>query len=255
MTLIDTLLSRSRQRELAAVDVVAQAARAAATGKSYDVGAIEKALADTGQTPADFERAVDLARRRLAWLTDFERLAAANAKASKLEAAAAAEQTKFEAARRAFMERADAIDADLRTIRTVQDKGNQARGNLLDPRDVPGSVGERYREAFAESEAANGTVATAQRELRAAMERVKSETDWIKQLTGAAAKTVQPDRILAKSPDAVAAESSQLQEHRKALARWERRKREAETVLTEAEKVAARAAAAVEALIADVLKA
>lgn len=255
MTLLDTLRSRSRQRELNAIDVLAEAARAAAAGKSYDVAAIEKALADTGETPAEFEAAVDLARKRLAWLADFEKFSAASAAVAKLEKAAAAEQAKFEAARRAFMQRADAIDADLAVARSTSDKGRTARGQLLDPRDVPGTIGERYREAVAESEAAAGAVQTAQQDLREAMQRIKGEQEWIAQLTGEAEKTLKPDRIMVKAPAAAAGESFKVEEHRRKLAHWERRKREAESTLTEAEKVAARATAAVEGLIADVLKA
>jgi hypothetical protein len=105
VALLDALRGRVKQREGNALDTIAAAARAAARGETYDVGAIEKALAETRQTPGDFERAVELARKRLAWLADFEKLASATTKVTKLESTAEAEKAKFEAARRAFMER------------------------------------------------------------------------------------------------------------------------------------------------------
>jgi hypothetical protein len=254
VAILDALRGRVKQREGNALDTIAAAARAAARGETYDVGAIEKALVETRHTTADFERAVELARKRLAWLADFEKLASATTKVAKLESTAEAEKAKFEAARRAFMEKADAIDADLRTARIVRDKGAQARSQLLDPRDVPGVIGEKYREAVAEKEAADVILGDATRALREIVERVKSEEGWIKQLTAADEKELRPDRILTKSA-APPQEHYRLEDHRRALARAQRRRAEAEAQLTEAQKVAARATRAVEAMIGDVLKA
>jgi hypothetical protein len=254
VAILDALRGRVKQREGNALDTIAAAARAAARGETYDVGAIEKALAETRQTPGDFERAVELARKRLAWLADFEKLASATTKVTKLESTAEAEKAKFEAARRAFMEKADALDADLRTARTLRDKGSQARDQLLDPRDVPGTIGEKYREAVAEKEAADVMLEGAARDLREIVAKVKSEEGWIKQLTAEDEKELRPDRIFTKSAKPPE-ESYKVEDHRRALARAQRRRAEAEAQLTEAEKIAARAARAVEAIISDVLKA
>lgn len=253
VAILDALRGRVRQRENNALDTIAAAARAAARGETYDVGAIEKALAETRQTTADFEHAVELARKRLAWLADYGKLASATTKVAKLESSAEAEKAKFEAARRAFMEKAESLDADLRTARTLRDKGNQARGQLLDPRVVPGSIGEKYRDAVAEHEAAVQVLDGARRSLREIVEKVKSEEGWIKQLTADDEKQLHPDRIMIKSPP-YPGETSKLEQHRLALARAERRRAEAEAQLAEAEKSVDRAARAVESLVGDVLK-
>lgn len=255
--LLDALRGRIATRALTAHDTIAAGARAAARGDSYDAGAVEKAMTETGTTLADFERAVEVARKRLAWLADFDRLAAATAKARKLEAAAATEKAKFEAVRVAFIERANAIDADLAIHRTACDKGNTARGNLLDPREVPaGTVGDRYREAVSEAEAADAAVGQAERDVREHAARIKSEHEWIKQLTegNGGPKQIKPSALPSLGPRPQPDESERVQQHRAALARAQRRKAEADAALGEAEKAAARAHKTVEALIPDVLK-
>lgn len=252
--LLDALRGRMKQREGNALDTFAAAARAAARGESYDVAAIERALAELGKTTSDFEAAVDVARKRVAWLAEFEKLASATAKVNKLEASATAEQAKFEAARRAFMEKAEAIDADLATARATRDRGRDARSNLLDARGVPGAIGDKYRAAVAEAEAAAATMETARRTLREILARVKSEREWIAHLSGENVKQLGPDRILTKS-DQARGENPKLEEHRLYLTRALRRQAEAEAQLTEAEKAAAATARVVEALAGDVLKA
>lgn len=256
VAILDALRGRLAQREANALDVIAAGARAAARGETYDTGALERALTETGKTLADFQRAVDVARKRCAWLADFDALAAASAKVKKLETAAAAEQSKMEAARAAFFERAAAIDAELKIHRTACDKGNVARGNLLDPRDVPaGTVGDKYRAAVSDFEAAQAEVDRTQREVKEQANRIRSEHEWIKQLSGDnnEPKLIKPSALpMVGSPQPD--ESQQLQDHRRALARAERRKAEAEAALTEAEKEAARYRKAVDALIPEVLK-
>jgi hypothetical protein len=255
--ILDALRGRLAQREANAHDTIAAGARAAARGDAYDSGAIERAMLETGKTLADFERAVDVARKRSEWLADFDRLASATAKAKKLETAAALEQSKMEAARKAFLERAAAIDAELAILRTACEKGNAARGNLLDPREVPaGTVGDRYREAVIESEAAQSAVERAQRDVREQTARIRSEEQWIAQLTGDAngPKRIKPSVLPSLGPQPQPDEPHRVQEHRLALTRAQRRKAEAEAALIEAEKVAARCRKAVDALIPDVLK-
>jgi hypothetical protein len=252
--LLDALRGRIKQREGNALDTFAAAARAAARGEAYDVAAIERALVELGKTTADFEVAVELASKRAAWLAEFEKLSSATAKVNKLEAAATAEQTKFEAARRAFMEKAEAIDADLATARSMRDRGIDARSKLLDPRDVPGAIGDKYREAVAEAQAAASDLQRAQSNLREIRARVKSEKEWIEQLSGGPVKQLQPPLLVVKPAEA-AHEHPKLEEHRLYLARALRRQGEAEAQLTEAEKVAAAASRAVDALAAEVLKA
>lgn len=252
--LLDVLRGRMKERELQAVDVIAEAARAAASGETYDIGAIEKALTLTGQTMDDFEAAVEIARKRAAWLIAFDKLNAATSKVSKLEAAAEAEKAKFEAARRAFMEKAENLDADLATARLIRDKGRDARDRLLDPQEVPGSIGEKFRKAKAEAMVADEALEAVQRQMREIMDRVKSEEQWIAQLSTTSQKEIKPDRLLAQDPIPTAS-SGRLEEHERALARALRRKKEAEAQLTEAERVAALASRAVASLVPEVLKA
>jgi hypothetical protein len=254
MTILETLRGRIQQRQMNATDTIATAARAAASGASCDVGAVEKALEQSGQSATDFEAAVEQARRRVAWLADFDKGNSATSKIKKLETAATAERTKFEAARAAFLSRAEAIDAELRTLREVHDRGQRAQENLLDARGVPGTLGERYREAVEELDAANVAVGDANRALREINDRARSEQRWIDQLTGEQAQQVKPDRIFLRGNEPTGGESHRIEEHRTALARAQRRKVEAEAVLTEAEKNADRARRAVDALLPEVLK-
>lgn len=253
--LLDALRGRIATREANAHDTIAAGARAAARGESYDAGAVERALSETGTTLTDFERAVDLARRRHAWLADFDRLNAATARIKKLETAAAAEKAKMEAARTAFIERASVIDAELKTLRAACDRGNAARDNLLDPREVPpGTVGDKYRAAVNEAQAADVAVATAQREVRELAGRIKSESAWIAQLLNddGGPPQIKPSALSAQTP--APPESPRVAEHRLALARAQRRKAEADAALGEAEKAAARAHKTVDALTLEVLK-
>jgi hypothetical protein len=252
-SILEALRGRMQQRQFNAFDTIAAAARAVARGERYDVAAIEKALADAGMSMADFETQVEKATKRAAWLIDFEQLANATAKAKKLEAAAEAERTKFEAIRQAYFERADALDAELRQVATVRDKARDARAQLLDPRGVPGTIGEKYREAVEAAHAADVEVADAQRAVREQAERIKAEQGWVEQLTGEGERQIQPSRISYRDPPR--ADSPGLEEHRNALARAERRKAEALAVLADAEKRAAQAQKVVDALVPEVLKA
>jgi chromosome segregation ATPase len=242
-----------KQREFNAHDTVAAAARAAARGESYDVGAIETALIEARLSMEDFEKAVEIAGKRAAWLREFEKLATANNKLTKVEAAIAVEQARFEEQRRAFMEKAEALDAERAAAQTARGAGENAKGQLLDPRLVPGTIGEKYRQAVAEADAADEAVAEVERQLREIARRIKSEEEWIVQLAG------KPDQNLLNylpiKPREATGESFKVEEHRTALARNQRRKAEAEGQLVEVKKAATKARKAVEALVPDVLKA
>jgi chromosome segregation ATPase len=251
-TILEALRGRIQQRQLNALDTVAAGAKAAARGERYDVPAIEKALLEAGMTMADFEAAVDQAGERAAWLADFEQLANASTKAKKLEASLETEQAKFEAFRTAYFEKAQALEAELRRVQTIRDKARQAHDRLLDPRGVPGTVGERYRKAAAEAHAADCQLEDAHRAVREQKEKIKSEQGWLEQLLGEQEQAIRPLPLVARKP---AEESPRVEQHRLALARAERRKAEAEKVLAEAEKRATLAHKAVDALVAEVLQA
>jgi chromosome segregation ATPase len=242
-----------KQREFNAHDTVAAAARAAARGEGYDVGAIETALVEARLSMEDFEKAVEIAGKRSAWLRDFEKLATMTNKVTKVEAAIAAEQARFEEQRRAFMQKAEALDAERAAAQTARDAGKNARDQLLDPRLVPGTIGEKYRQAVAEADAADEAVAEVERQLREFDRRIKSEEEWIVQLAGKPEKSLL--NYLPIKPPEAAGESYKLEEHRTALVRNQRRKAEAEAQLVEVKKAATKARKAVEALVPDVLKA
>jgi chromosome segregation ATPase len=252
-TILEALRGRMQQRQGNAVDTIAAGARAAARGERHDVVALEKALLEVGMTMADFEEQVERAGRRAAWLADFDRLTSASAKKKKLEAAAEAERAKFEATRAAYFERASALDDELRAAATVCDKGREARQRLLDPREVPGTLGDKFRQATEEAHAAEVALEAARRAVREQRQRIKEEQDWIEQLLGEAAKEIHPARISLR--DEPRRESPRLEEHRNALARAERRLAEAEPQLREAEKREALARRVVEGLEPEVLKA
>lgn len=253
-TILEALRGRIQQRQFNALDTVAAGAKAAARGERYDVLSIEKALLEAGMTMADFEKAVERAGQRAAWLSDFEQLANASAKAKKLEASLEAERSRFEATRAAYFEKSQALESQLREVQTIHGKARAAHDRLLDPREVPGMVGERYRRAVAEAEAANVEQGQAERAVREQQEKIKSELGWIAQLKSEEEEMVRP------SPLPLAAlkpkdESPRMEQHRLALARADRRKAEAEKVLAEAEKRATLARKAVDALVAEVLQA
>jgi len=241
-----------KQRELNAIDTVADAARAAARGETYDVGVIESALIEARLSMDDFEKTVEVAGKRSAWLREFEKLATANNKLLKADAAIATEQAKFEEQRRAFMERANVLDAERAAAQSARDAGETARAKLLDPKLVPGTIGEKYRQAVDDSRAADQAVADVQQQIREINERMKSAEEWIVQLVGDSQKTIGPFTHLRRQNDGE--ESFKLQDHRNALARSQRQKAEADSQLAELQKVAGRAKKAVEALVPDVLK-
>lgn len=252
--ILDALRGRIIQREATALDTVVAGARAAARGEAYDVGAIESALAEIGKSVADFEKMVEAARARITWLSDFDKLTSSLGKIRKLEAAAAAENEKFENVRSAYLERITAIDRELALYLAARDRGEEGRYQLLDPRHVPGTLGEKYREAKEKAQEADAAVERIAREIHEHAEREKSEEEWIEQLVGEERRTIGPD-ILARLRGAQPEEPLRLQEHRAALARAQRRKAEAEAALVEAQKAAAVARKAVDALVPEVLKA
>jgi len=253
-TILEALRGRIHQRQLNALDTVAAGAKAASRGERYDVLSIEKALLEAGMTMSDFEAAVDRASKRAVWLADFEQLASVTTKAKRLEASLAAEQTKFEAIRTAYFEKAQALESQLRLAQAMKDKAQDAHSSLLDPRGVPGTVGDLYRQAVAEAEAADAEVAEARRAVRELQEKIKLELGWIAQIKGEQDLTVRPS-LLPTAAAQSAQESPRLEQHRLTLARAERRKAEADASLTQAEKRAALTHKAVDSLVPGVLQA
>jgi hypothetical protein len=251
--ILDTLIGRARQRELNAVDLIADAARAAAAEKTYDVGALEAALREAGQTITDFEKAVETARQRAVWLKQFDGLATATNRTAKLQSAIDSEEAKFEEMRQAMIGRCNKVRAELVVVTANREAGERAKHELLNPAIVPGTIGVKWREAVAAREQAEAAVEDAMREMREVNQRIKSEEGWIAQLTGEKAETIRPF-IAIKRPEEPA-ETQKIEDKRKALARAHRRKEEVEATLKAAEQAAAKAKKAVEDLRPEVLKA
>lgn len=177
--ILDALRSRARQRELNAADLIAEAARAAASGATYDLGAVENALRDQCMTLNDFEAAVGRARQRALWLSQFDRLNTATNRAAKLQAAIDAEEERFAAQRLAAAEKVRGLQAELDVQRAACDAGTEARAQLLNPASVPGTIGERYREAVAARDSARAIVSRHSSELRDMTERLDVEQSFL----------------------------------------------------------------------------
>lgn len=196
--LLDALRSRSRQRDLNATDLIAEAARAAAAGKTYDVGALEGALDRSGMSVSEFERAVETARRRAVWLSQFDGLAAATARAKKLEAAVAAEEEKFDEQRQAFQKRVGKIRQELDVVLKNRDAGQAAKQELLNPSAVPGSIGDQYREAVAVRDAAYEVQDGLRRKLREAQSRLRAYEGNVTQTVDSGKKVLADDHTRAE---------------------------------------------------------
>jgi hypothetical protein len=254
--ILETLIGRARQRELNAVDLIADAARAAAAEKTYDVGALEAALREAGQTITDFEKAVDTARQRAVWLKQFDGLATATNRTAKLEAAIRAEEDKFDEMRQAMIARCDKVRAELAVVTANREAGERAKHELLNPPSVPGTIGVKWREAVAAREQAEQAVEATQSELREASERVRSEERWIEQLTGGTVKTFTLPKLLKTDEDrSVPVDNSKVEDHRRVLARVTRRVAEIEARLAQEEKALASAKRVADQLAGEVLKA
>lgn len=253
--ILDTLMGRARQRELNAVDLIAAAARAAAADKTYDVGALEAALREAGQTISDFESAVDKARQRAIWLRQFDGLATAANRAAKLEAAIKADEDKLDDMRQAMIARCDKIRSELAVVSANREAGERAKQELLNPGNVPGIIGAKWRDAVAARDQAEQAVEAAQRELREASDRVRSEQRWIEQLTGGPVKTFALPKLLKTDDErSMPVDTSKVEEHRRALARASRRVAEIEVRLTDEQKALAVAKKVTDQLAGEVLK-
>lgn len=250
---LDVLRGRMAQRQSNAFDTLADAARAVAEDRAADSGAVEAALVETRQTVADFEQLVETARQRSQWRKHFEHLAAASGKVQKLEAKVATEEQHREEVLRASNEKLYALRQELEAASTMKSRGEEAKARLTDPKAVPGSIGEAYRQAVEEHRLAEVEAERCRRQLREARERIKSEEGWVKQLKGS-----EPGQsaLLKPAPQWSAGSSSgSLEEHELALKRWQRRGTEAEEALKQAEAALAKAEKAVEQLLPKVVAA
>lgn len=246
--ILDVLRGRLRERELHSLDHVAEAARAAAAGKSYDLAALEAALAAQKMTLADFEKAIEGARRRALWLTQFDGLNAAISREKKLEAAIRSEEEKLEEHRLAVVARLRKVGEELSLATAARNAGEQARGQLLDPANVPGTIGIRYREAIEDRDAINVRKEAVARDLRGARSRLETHRSLAEQTIEQGRKRVECDTTLAQR----AAKVEEYRDRAKSTARYVAEK---EKELAAAEREAAAAEAQVKKMELEVLKA
>jgi hypothetical protein len=241
------------QRQSNAFDTLANAARAVADDKSADGGAVETALVEARQTVADFEALVDAARQRKQWRSQFEQLASASGKVQKLEAKLTVEEQHRLEVIRASDEKLQAIRQELKAATSARDKGQEAKSHLLDPRTVPGSIGEQYRQALEEQHAALVEAERCRRQLQECREGIKYEEGWVKQLKGS--EDGQPTLLKTAPQWGSQSPRSKLEEHEILVKRWQRRAAEAEEALKPAEAALAKADRAVEQLLPKVVAA
>jgi len=252
--LLDALRGRFHQRTMSTEETLDDAIAAAAAGKTADTAAVEAAMLTCGITLDEFERRVELRRNRDAWRKEAARLDAAAAEQAKIEAAIALEEQRLTEARRVAIERCDAFRAKLTTASRDVDRATRARNDLLDPANVSGPLGDRYRAAIDAEQAARATVGGINRRLREAREKVALENRWLESLHHSQTKEIAPDRIITTSRARPTTQHDRdVAEHELSLKRATRRVAEAEGELAEAEKALAATVEHLEQLTTRVL--
>lgn len=178
MRVLEMLRSRSRERHNTAAETLLAAANRLAADESVDHAAVERALVDAGQDVDAFEALCDLAKRRREWRATFDRRATADMKLAKATMAAEREREAFEATAAAWRMRGAELDEEIRIHTAVVSAADTARERLVLPENVPAPLGAKLAAAIAERDAAAERVGTATRELRAARELHKQQTEW-----------------------------------------------------------------------------
>ena len=199
----DVLRSRARSAEATALDIIAAAARAVASGGTGNVDAVEAALATIGKEPADFEAAVALARRRAEWLALVDKLPSAKSNLGKVETALQIEGEKFLAAQTTYAEKATVLRFELDEANAAIRDGTTARDRLLDPKNVPGGIAAEYAEAVAQARAAESARHRAETQLGEIAGKLSAVVDSIKKLSGQEPEEIDPSKWKAPegSPD------------------------------------------------------
>lgn len=188
----DLLRSRARSTGATALDTIAAAARAVASGGTGNVDAVEAALATIGKEPADFEAAVALARRRAEWLALVDKLPSAKSNLGKAEAALQIEGEKFLAAQDSYVEKAAVLRFELEEANAAIRDGTTARDRLLDPKNVPGGIAAEYAEAVAQSRAAEDARNSAESQLREVDGKLSSAADKVERISGQKPEEIDP---------------------------------------------------------------
>jgi chromosome segregation ATPase len=251
-SLLDRITGRREQRIDNALDRLAQAARDAATGKAVDDGDVEAALHELGKPVEFFDELVATAdRRRLAGLA-LEKLGNATTKARRLADTIATERHKYEQAREAYLARMAALERDKADADEVVRRANVARGELLAARNVIGSLRDRYEEALAERQSASEAVADVAREVKRQTDRVTECDRWLASIRRKHETEITPPAVM-KRPES-AALANELEPHKVAKKRAQRRLDELTPQLRDAEERNERAERAVVVLELEILK-
>jgi len=234
--ILEALRGRMAARRETNAETLVAAARRIAAGESVDPASVEAALVAESKSVDDFESLCELARRRLTWHAARDKGPAAIIQRDKLTRELDAANEAFERTRLAWVEASSKlgiqVDAAIAVVRAAED----AAAKLTTPANVPGVLAERLKQAEVDHTEALQTVDALRRELRDAKNRVKDEEGWVAQ------KTAFNNGV------------SSLDDHERALKRWQRRVSELETAMPPAEKAVAAAFKTLEERRAAALK-
>jgi hypothetical protein len=225
-TLLDALRGRIKAKTGTAAEVVAAAARDAAAGANVDLDGLQQALFELHQDDAYFGAAVELAERRRDARRRLDGLAAAKAKASKLQQQIDAEAARFDEIRKQHHEKLNSLNAQRVAAARAAEMGQEAKNFLLDVEHLPAvPLADEYREAVQAQEDARVAVSRIGTELREHNEKVKSEEGWVAQIKATLAEDHRADSDM----------PSKLENHELFLTRALRRQKETKQMLAEAE--------------------
>lgn len=236
--ILETLRGRMAARRETNAETLVAAARRIAAGESVDPGTVESALVAESKSVDDFEALCELARRRLTWHAARDKGPAAIIQRDKLNAELEAARESFERTRLAWVEKSGRLSSQLSAVVSIVQASDDATERLTNPANVPGVLAERIRTADAKHVETLDELETIRRELREARIRVKNEKEWCEHKQSFNSNT----------------HLSTLDDHKKALARAERRVAELETALPTAEAAVAAALKTLEERRAAALK-
>jgi hypothetical protein len=223
--ILETLRTRMVQRRETNAESLAAAARRIAAGETVDAASVENALIAEGRSVDDFEAMCELARRRQTWHAARDKGPAAIIQRDKLARELDDAREAYERTRLAWVEKSGQLSRQIDAAISVVSTADDATARLTAPDNVPGVLAERIRAADAEHVEALETLETVRRELKEARARVKDETSWCEHKQAFNNNT----------------HLSTLDDHKRALARAERRVSELEAAMKPAEAAVAAA--------------
>ena len=255
MAAILELLGRQRkQRVGSADDVLAEAAREHAAGKTPDLAAVDVALHELHKPIEHFGELCRIAAiRRDAGLA-FEKLGTATTKQRRIGETLEAERRKFEEVRSAYLARIAPLEAESKAIDATIDKARLARDTLLVPANVLGGVRLRYEDALAERQQAATEVDTLRRDLREQQRKIKEADRWIESIMHSIDREIGPAGLLRQAAQVPASTARQLEPHELTKKRAQRRIGELEPALRDAEERLDRAERSVVAIELEILR-